>query len=177
MSSGQTMLAREQQLIPECVRYSLEFERLGGGRSEDAGSGDGHVPMDGHVRMAAAGGLEMMRPLDSHSHSPHPQGWNMSSANLSASINPAHHPHFGPHPAAQFGDANMGEDEEREMGEMHAMGDGMHALSSEDAALRSRKWHKASARTPLAHDALLRSHTHTHTCTLHVPSKHTWFRV
>ena len=66
MSSGQAMLAREQQLIPECVRYSLEFERLGGGRSEDAGSGDGHVPM------GAAGGLEMMRCIDSLSHSPHP---------------------------------------------------------------------------------------------------------
>ncbi len=59
-------------------------------------------------------------------------------------INSSHHPHLPHHPAAQFGDAGMGDGDERELSEMHGMEELVECMSAEDAAiaLRRRKWHK-----------------------------------
>ena len=102
-------------------------------------------------------GMGMMRGLDSHSQLH--QSWQLSSP--IPDINSSHHAHF-PHPAAQFGDAGMGDGDERELSEMHVIEEMVESMSAEDAAiaLRRRKWHNRGKLLPhnqaLSHDARLR---------------------
>jgi len=94
------------------------------------------------------------------------QSWHIANGGHLSSpmpgINSSHHPHLPHHPAAQFGDAGMGDGDERELSEMHGMEELVECMSAEDAAiaLRRRKWHKGGGLLPhtqaLPHDARLR---------------------
>ena len=97
-------------------------------------------------------GMGLMRGLPIESPSQHHPSWQLSSQLSSPmqGINSSHHAHFPHHPAAQFGDAGMGDGDERELSEMHGMEEMVESMSAEDAAiaLRRRKWHKGGGLLP-----------------------------